>query len=186
MTNTGNNKIKSTSSTNFSVKNKSESIIAKGTMKKNNIAHVMLIVGISLFILVPFVFIVVNSITGIIIGEDMSSYFFNGIINSINPFNLMHIPGIIIAVIGIIIKLSTEKHEITVTGNRIYGKLSHNVEVSIELNQITGVKTCSCDGILISTYGAKYRFYCIENRKEIMDALSYLLSKPQNMTYMPT
>jgi len=74
-------------------------------------------------------------------------------------------------------KLNTEKCEITVTDNRIWGKLKGGVDVDIPLNQVTGIHTCSFNGISVSSIGKVSNFYLMPNREEVMKGISYLLAR---------
>ena len=89
--------------------------------------------------------------------------------------------GVIAIVAGIIIKFNTEKCEITVTNNRIFGKLAHGKEVNIPLNQVTGLHSCSFDGVSVASIGNVSDFHCIANHEEVMKAISFILANPQGM-----
>ncbi len=74
-----------------------------------------------------------------------------------------------------IIKKITEKCEITVTDEEIYGKLARGKKVNIPLNQIIAVKPCGFKGISIRSICNTSNFYCIQNRDEVLKAIAYLL-----------
>jgi predicted ABC-type sugar transport system permease subunit len=84
--------------------------------------------------------------------------------------------GIVAIIIGLVMKINTEKCEITVTDNRIFGKLKGGADVDIPLNQITGIHACSFNGISVSSIGKVSNFYLMSNREEIMKGISYLLA----------
>lgn len=76
-------------------------------------------------------------------------------------------------------KVNTEKCEITVTNEAISGKLPHGKDVNIPLNQITAINRSSFNGVSVTSIGNVSNFHCIENREEVMKAISYLLANPQ-------
>ena len=80
---------------------------------------------------------------------------------------------------GIIIKISTEKCEIAVTDEAIIGKRPHGKEVQIPLNKITAISRNSFNGISITSIGSVNNFYCFENREEVINTISCLLTKLQ-------
>ena len=172
----------------------SENIVIKGTPKKNKIALIFLIAGISL---VPLSLIVASwaykevdlymyfgfGVSGWYPGwikydNSFIGFFFGEFFNFSCFYGYLLIVGIIAAVVGIIMKTSTEKCEITVTDNRIFGKLPHGKEVDIPLNQVTGLQSCSFDGVSVASIGNVSNFHCIENHEEVMKAISYLLANP--------
>lgn len=172
-----------------------ENIIIKGTPGKNKIAITLLVAGIAVlviaFIVASYVY---NNVDGfkyfgfgygdwytwcVIYDFKFSDFFFGEFFNFYCYYGYLLIPGVIAAVVGIIMKANTEKCEITVTDSRVYGKLARGKEVSIPLNQITGLHTCSFNGVSVASIGAVSDFHCIENQEEVMKALSYILANPQ-------
>ena len=173
----------------------SENIVIKGTPKKNKIALILLIAGISLVLIslivsiwayrevdlyTYFGFGVSDWFPGWIKYDDnFIGFFFGEFFNFSCFYGYLLIVGVIAAVAGIIIKTSTEKCEITVTDSRIFGKLAHGKEVNIPLNQVTGLHSCSFDGVSVASIGNVSDFHCIANHEEVMKAISYLLANPQ-------
>ena len=94
----------------------------------------------------------------------------------------MMIVGFIATIVGIIIKVNTEKCEITVYIHAIIGKLTHGKGVVIPMNQITAINPNSFNGVSISSIGNTCTFYCFENRDEIIKAISYILANPPQAT----
>jgi hypothetical protein len=101
-------------------------------------------------------------------------------------YGYMIMLGVVALIVGIIMKTSTEKCEITVTNEAISGKLPHGKEVHIPLNQITAINRSSFNGVSITSIGNASNFHCIENREEVMKAISYLLANPQQNSAQPT
>lgn len=174
-----------------------ENIVIKGTPKKNKTALILLIAGISLVVVSLIVsdwayqavdlkiyYRVSHEFLGWASGsykydDSFIDFFFGEFFNFSCFYGYLLIVGIIAAVVGIIIKTSTEKCEITVTDSCIFGKLPHGKEVNIPLNQVTALNLSSFNGISVSSIGNVSNFHCFENRDEVMKAISYLLANPQ-------
>ena len=172
-----------------------ESTVVKGTIGNNRVARVLLIAGIALilvsFLVASYVYHNLESYEYfgfgyggwyywcVIYDFSFLSFFFGEFFNFSCYYGYLIILGIIAVVVGFIMKSNTEKCEITVTDNRVYGKLPHGKEVDIPLNQITGLHTCSFNGVSIASIGAVNDFHCIENHEEVIKAISYLLANPQ-------
>ncbi len=172
-----------------------QNIVIKGTPQKNKIALILLIAGISLVLIslivaswaykevdlyMYFGFWVSGWFPGWIkYDNSFIDFFFGEFFNFSCFYGYVLIVGIIAAVVGIIMKTNTEKCEITVTNEAISGKLPHGKEVYIPLNQITAVNRSSFNGVSITSIGNVSNFHCIENREEVMKAISYLLANPQ-------
>lgn len=179
-----------------------QNIIIKGTPQKNKIALVLLIAGISLVpislivagwaykevdLYMYFGFGVSDWFPGWIKYDDsFIEFFFGEFFNFSCFYGYLLIVGIIAAAVGIIMKTSTEKCEITVTNEAVSGKLPHGKEVLIPLNQITAINRSSFNGVSITSIGNVSNFHCIENREEVMKAISYLLANPQQSSAQPT
>ena len=110
---------------------------------------------------------------------DFWAYFGGEFFSSNLMYGCILIASVIAFVVSIIMKTNTEKCEITVTNEAISGKLPHGKEVYIPLNQITAVNRSSFNGVSITSIGNVSNFHCIENREEVMKAISYLLANPQ-------
>lgn len=174
-----------------------ERIVIKGTPQKNKAAIITLIAGIVIavasFFVAEYTF---NNVSdsyyylGHYIGyydyciiydfdfmDFYTSEFFSDCI-----YGYMLILGLIGTLIGVLIKVNTEKCEILVTNEVISGKLPHGKEVSIPMNQITAINPSSFNGISIASIGNVSNFHCFENRDEVMKAISYLLANPQQAT----
>ncbi len=173
-----------------------ENIIIKGTPKKNKIALIILLSGIAVavisFIVASYYF---NNVDGyesfgfgyggwytycVIYDFDFFDFYFSEFFGSC-IHGYMLIAGVIAIIVGLIIKFNTEKCEITVTNNRILGKLAHGKEVNIPLNQVTGLHSCSFDGVSVASIGNVSDFHCIANHEEVMKAISFILANPQGM-----
>ena len=172
-----------------------EKIIIKGTPGKNKTAIMLLVAGIVLFVTAFFVAShVFNFAEGYkyfgfgysgwypwctIYDFKYSDFFFEQFFNFSCYYGYLLILSVIVAVVGIVMKANTEKCEITVTDSRVYGKLAHGKEVSIPLNQITGLHKCSFKGVSVASIGGVSDFHCIDNQEEVVKALSYILAIPR-------
>lgn len=169
-----------------------EKIIVKGSPQKNQTALIILIAGIVLAVGSLFVAnYVFNNCDGYeyfgsgyggwyywwVIYDSFGEFFTSEFFNFDCYFGYILILGIIAIIVGLIMKLNTEKCEITVTDNRIWGKLKGGVDVDIPLNQVTGIHTCSFNGISVSSIGKVSNFYLMSNREEVMKGISYLLAR---------
>lgn len=171
-----------------------QNIVIKGTPQKNRISLILLIAGIVLvlisFVVAAWVYEEVDIYmdsryldhllvpAGYKYDYSFNDFFFGEFFNFSCFYGYVLIVGIIAAVVGIIMKASTEKCEITVTSEAISGKLPHGKEVHIPLNQITAINRSSFNGVLITSNGNISNFHCIENCEEVIKAISYLLTIP--------
>lgn len=178
-----------------------ENIVIKGTPQKNRPALIVIVAGAALvllsFIIASYVF---NNNEGYesfgfgyggwyywcVIYDSFGEFFTAEFFNLSCYFGYILLIGIIALIVGIIIKVNTENCEITVTNSRIYGKLPRGKDVDIPLNQITALNSGSFNGISVSSIGSVSNFHCIENCKEVMKAISYLLSNPTTATNSTT
>lgn len=174
-----------------------ERIVIKGTPQKNKIAQIIMIVGVVLmFVSILVANYVFNNCDGYeyfgfgyggwyywcVIYDSFGDFFTAEFFNIDCYYGYMIVVGLIAAIIGIIMKVKTEKCEITVTNQMIMGKLPRGKEVSIPMNQITAINPSSFNGISIASIGNVSNFHCFENRDEVMKAISYLLANPQQAT----
>ena len=167
----------------------SEKILIKSTPGKNKIAIALLVAGIELVVISLFVamhvynngevFMYFWSTWRYVYKEKFLDFYFGEFFNFSIYYGYLLILGIIVAIVGALIKIYSEKCEITVTDNRIFGKTANGDKVNIPLNQITGLNTCSFNGISIASIGSVSNFHCIENRGEVMKAISFILANPQ-------
>lgn len=172
----------------------SENIIIKGTPKKNKIALIILLSGIASavmsLIVASYLFDFdkyIVRLRGYNVYNGFFDFYFSELFDmGIDGYMYMLIAGVIAIIVGLIIKFNTEKCEITVTNSRIFGKLAHSKEVSIALNQVTGLHSCAFDGVSVASIGNVSDFYCIANCEEVMKAISYLLANPQRAGNSPT
>ena len=179
-----------------------QNIVIKGTPQKNKPALILLIAGISLVLIslivaswaydevdlyMYFGFGVSDWFPGWIKYDDsFIDFFFGEFLNFDCYYGYMIMLGVVALIVGIIMKSNTEKCEITVTNEAISGKLPHGKEVHIPLNQITAINRSSFNGVSITSIGNVSNFHCIENREEVMKAISYLLANPQQSSAQPT
>ena len=177
-----------------------QNIVIKGTPQKNKPALITIIVGIVLllasFLVASYVF---ENCEGYeyfgfgyggwyywcIIYDTFGEFFTAEFFNFECYYGYMIMLGVVALIVGIIMKSNTEKCEITVTNEAISGKLPHGKEVHIPLNQITAINRSSFNGVSITSIGNVSNFHCIENREEVMKAISYLLANPQQSSAQP-
>ena len=91
----------------------------------------------------------------------------------------MLIIGALIVIVGIIMKLCTEKCELTVTDEAVFGKRIFRKKVYIPLNEITSIKPWPFSGVLISSITGVSIFPCFKNRNDIIKVLTPLITKSQ-------
>lgn len=179
-----------------------QNIVIKGTPQKNKPALITIIVGIVLlltsFVVASYVFDNVDGykyfgygIGGwytwcVIYDFEFGEFFIGEFFNFECYYGYMIMLGVVALIVGIIMKSNTEKCEITVTNEAISGKLPHGKAVHIPLNQITAINRSSFNGVSITSIGNVSNFHCIENREEVMKAISYLLANPQQSSAQPT
>ena len=179
-----------------------QNIVIKGTPQKNKPALILLIAGISLVLIslivaswaydevdlyMYFGFRFSGWFPGWIKYDDsFIDFFFGEFFNFDCYYGYMIMLGVVALIVGIIMKSNTEKCEITVTNEAISGKLPHGKTVHIPLNQITAINRSSFNGVSITSIGNVSNFHCIENREEVMKAISYLLANPQQSSMQPT
>ena len=179
-----------------------QNIVIKGTPQKNKPALILLIAGLSLVLIslivaswaydevdlyMYFGFGVSDWFPGWIKYDDsFIDFFFGEFFNFDCYYGYMIMLGVVALIVGIIMKSNTEKCEITVSNEAISGKLPHGKTVHIPLNQITAINRSSFNGVSITSIGNVSNFHCIENREEVMKAISYLLANPQQSSMQPT
>lgn len=173
-----------------------ERTIIKGTPQKNKIAMIIMIAGIVLIFVA--VLVVANYVFNncgeyiyfgygsshryswdVIYDFSFAEFFFDQFFNIACYYGYMIIVGLVVIIVGIVIKMNTEKCEITVTNEAITGKLPHKKEVSIPMNQITAIIPSAFDGVSVVSIGSVSNFYCFKNRDEVIKVVSYLLSNSQ-------
>lgn len=96
-----------------------------------------------------------------------------------NCYGWMLIIGALIVIVGIIMKLCTEKCELTVTDEAVFGKRIFRKKVYIPLNEITSIKPWPFSGVLISSITGVSIFPCFKNRNDIIKVLTPLITKSQ-------
>lgn len=170
-----------------------KNIVIKGKMQKNQPAIIAIVIGAILLVIAFFVALLLykqgeslNYRYGVFSWvpwidrlADFFSFFFGEFVNPEIYYNSITIVGSVTLLVGIIIKISTEKCEIIVTDEAIIGKRPHGKEVQIPLNKITAISRNSFNGISITSIGSVNNFYCFENREEVIKTISCLLTKLQ-------
>lgn len=164
-----------------------QNIVIKGTPQRNKPALITIIVG-AVLLLASFnvAFYVFRNCRKfgyyryfLKYNLNFGDFFISEFFNFSCYYGYMIMLGIVALIVGIIMKLNTEKCEITVTNEAISGKLPHGKDVHIPLDQITAINRSSFNGISITSIGNSINFHCIENREEVIKAISYLLANPQ-------
>lgn len=171
-----------------------ENVVIKGKIKKNMLAIAILVIGIIAGLL-SFVFAYDTYQNG----EDYMYYGFG--IKSLEPYWAMYnknfsdfytaeffnqaygymlIFNILAIIIYVVLKLFTERCEITVNKSSVYGTLARGKKIEIPLNQITAMHKCPFSGISLTALSGVYKFYLIENRESVIKELSHLLASPNS------
>lgn len=179
-----------------------QNIIIKGTPQKNKVSAIMLTASVIAFVcaLLFSVYAYQNLERYFSLGwgyggtwyyfigydDDFWAYFWGEFFSFRLMYGYILIASVIAFLVSIIMKSNTEKSEITVTNEEIFGMLPHGKEVHIPLNQITAINRSSFNGVSITSIGNVSNFHCIENREEVMKAISYLLANPQQSSMQPT
>lgn len=176
-------------------------IVIKGKPQKNKPACIIIVFGAVLlltsFMVASYVFLNCEGYENFgfgyggwyywcIIYDTFGEFFTAEFFNFECFYGYMIMLGIVALIGGIITKANTEKCEITVTNEAISGKLPHGKGVHIPLNQITAINRGSFNGVSITSIGNVSNFHCIENREEVIKAMSYLLANPQQSGAQPT
>lgn len=168
-----------------------QNIVIKGTPQKNKAALITIIVGAILlraaFSVATYVFIncegywyyLHDYYSWRVIYDSFGEFLIWQFFSFECFFGYMIMLGVVVLVVGIIMKFTTEKCEITVTNEAIIGFRPNRPKVSIPLNQITAINRSAFKGISISSIGNITNFHCFENREEIIKAISYLLANAQ-------
>ena len=99
---------------------------------------------------------------------------------------VFYILGGILVVIGLVIKFSWRKCELTVTTKKVYGTAAFNERVDLPLDSIPAVKTSIFSGIAVTTASGAIKFALLENRDQIHNVISKLLIERQNKSISPT
>ncbi|MDO4492054.1 MAG: SHOCT domain-containing protein [Lachnospiraceae bacterium] len=178
-----------------------QNIVIKGTPQKNKPALIIIIVGVVMlltsFIVASYVFENCEGYESfgfgyggwyywcVIYDFEFGDFFISEFFNFSCYYGYMIMLGVVALIVGIIMKLNTEKCEITVTNEAICGKLPRGKEVQIPLNQITAINRSSFNGISITSIGNVSNFHCIENQEEVMKAISFLLANSQQSSAQP-
>lgn len=176
-----------------------EKIVVRGFMTKNKTALIMVAVGVILLLssFIFSIFIFYNWETfdepiyyyGMKLTEgrwvtyyihyygDFAEFFSYEFLSL--PFGYGMILGFLLSVIGVMIKVYTEKCSITVTDACILGKIGKfrgENEVKIPLNQITAIHKTCFNGVSVASIGRTSNFYCIENCEQVIKYIAGLLA----------
>ena len=85
---------------------------------------------------------------------------------------LMLVGGIGTIIAGIIYKIKYGKTGVAVTDKRIYGNKNWGRDVQIAMSQVNSVSSRGKNGLVINTSGGNVKFTHIQNRDEIVSAIS--------------
>lgn len=145
-----------------------EKKIIDGTFSKSNILVVIFGIIAAIFIIIGFVqFEEYNAYSGYNVygyGEEYPIFF-----------------AIAFAFIGIatLTYLIMNKCELSLTDKRVYGRIKFGKRVDLPLNQISSVGQGWFKSLAIATSSGTIKFWLLDNRQEVFDELSNLLSKFQ-------
>lgn len=169
-----------------------EKIVVRGFMTKNKTALIMIAVGVIL-LLSSFIFSIYISngcyTLRCVNGNWIKCYYYDNYAEFLyneffDDYNFFHwgmflILGILLSVIGVMIKVYTEKCSITVTDACVLGKIGKfrgENEVKIPLNQITAIHKTCFNGVYVASIGRTSNFYCIENCEQVIKYIAGLLA----------
>ena len=166
-----------------------QNILIKGEPQKSKSALVVTIIGV-LIILASFyvaIYVYLKGYPRYVWDIPYRRIYYHSFVNFYiesffvyNCYGWMLIIGALIVIVGIIMKLCTEKCELTVTDEAVFGKRIFRKKVYIPLNEITSNKKCwYLSGVLISSITGVSIFPCFKNRNDIIKVLTPLLTQTQ-------
>lgn len=142
----------------------------RGVVERNKISLILSISGLSLLYLAfvaglyeyrkPFLSVVFNFY------EFFFKFFFKYL------YGYIFILAVIVCVAALIVRKLTDGCEISVTPENVFGRTANGSRVNIPLDQISGMRYISFNGIAIDTNGFTRTFYCVKNRAELLNALA--------------
>lgn len=158
-----------------------QDVLIKGVPQKNMIALIVIIIGIavSMFSVIMTIYeyyenfwMFYDNILQFFINECFRGIGFGGFLY----YGYVLLLGILILVVGFVLKIVTEKCEITITNDNISGKFPNKKSIDIPVNQITAVERSAFSGVYIAYMSKSYCFRCFKNREEILKAITSLLN----------
>ena len=93
-----------------------------------------------------------------------------------NVYGYIAILGIIALIAYIFSSLKMNKSAVTVTNKRIIGFTDFGKQVDLPLSQVSSLGNVGSSGIQVSTSSGKTKFYLIQNRDEVYNAISKAMS----------
>lgn len=165
-----------------------QNILIKGVPQKSKSALIVTIIGV-LLILASFyvaIYVYLKGYPRYVWDVPYRRIYYHSFVNFYiesffvyNCYGWMLIIGALIVIVGIIMKLCTEKCELTVTDEAVFGKRIFRKKVYIPLNEITSIKPWPFSGVLISSITGVSIFPCFKNRNDIIKVLTPLITKSQ-------
>ena len=175
-------------------------IVIKGTPQKNKPARIIIIAGAVLlfasFVVASYMYWNGNGYQYFgygyggyyhwsVIYNGFSEFYTAEFFNVRCFYGYMLLLGVASLIVGNVIEFVTEECDITVTDSMISGKLPGGRAVSIPFEQINSLRKTLFNGISIASTSGVSKFYCIENRDEVMKAISYILERSQHNNNQP-
>lgn len=93
-----------------------------------------------------------------------------------NAYGYITILGIVALLAFVFISLKMNKSAVTVTNKRIIGFTDFGKQVDLPLSQVSSLGNVGSSGIQVSTSSGKTKFYLIQNRDEVYNAISKAMS----------
>lgn len=93
---------------------------------------------------------------------------------------------IVCIIVGAVAYSCFSKIEITVTDKRVYGSAAFGKRVDLPIDSISAVGTSAFKGISVATSSGAIKFYMIQNRDEIHNVISNIISNRQNKQTVTT
>lgn len=106
--------------------------------------------------------------------EQKLSIFFSEILDTGVIFAL---PAIVVGVFAIVLSKMMENLSLEVTETRVTGRANFGRRVDLPIKHISAVGESMFGGIAIGTSAGKIRFYALQNRDEVSDAIRQVLDK---------
>lgn len=145
-----------------------EKKIIDGTFSKSNILVVIFGIIAAIFMIIGFVQL-----------EEYNAYSGYNIYGYGEEYPMYFVISFVFIGIAALTYLIMNKCELSLTDKRVYGKIKFGKRVDLPLNQISSVGQGWFKSLAIATSSGTIKFWLLNNRQEVFDELSNLLSKFQ-------
>ncbi len=152
-----------------------EKVLVKGKFSKKNILMIIFLIATA-----------ISFIVGIVQLEEYNAYSGFNIYGRGESYPLFFVLAFVFGIAALISYLIMSRCEIVVTDKRVYGKIKFGVRVDLPLKQISSVGQSIFQSLSIATSSGVIKFWLLENRAEVFNEISNLLSKFQENNNAPT